>query len=176
MSPWAALGRGKQCQSMTRRRTAMMKRYTRRGADAAALTAAWAGPWAGAAVGAAGEGTGNVNAVARGRGVSPHAQTAAHTTCPHVLPRSHLSNPVKMKVRLTKSGIEKEDRENVFCGNLGNHLPFYLPSYYQASRLLEENKTSKSALVNCQSKQNLPATAKSKLTQVNLSERAINLL
>ncbi len=92
----------------------MMKRYTRRGADAAALTAVWAGPWAGAAVGAAGEGTGNVNAAARGRGVSPRVQTAARTTCPHVLPRSRLSNPVKMKVRLTKSGLEKEDREKRF--------------------------------------------------------------
>lgn len=90
----------------------MMKRYMRRGADAAALTAVWAGPWAGAVAGAAGEGTGNVNAAARGRGVSPHAQTAAHTTCPHVLQRSHLSNPAKMKVRLTKSGIEiKEKKE-----------------------------------------------------------------
>lgn len=153
-----------------------MKRYTRRGADAAALTAVWEGPWAGVAVGAAGGETGNANAAARGSGVSPRAQTAAHTTCPHALPRSHLSNPVKMKVRLTKSGIEKEDRQNVFCCNPGNHLPFYLPSNYQTSRLLEENKTSKSALVNCQSEQNLPATAKSKLTQVNLSKRAINLL
>lgn len=133
----------------------MMKRYTRRGADAAALTAVWARPWAGAVAGAAGEGTGSVNAVARGRGVSPHALTAAHTTCPHVLPRSHLSNPVKMKVRLTKSGIRKEGRDG------GSQ--FYFLSYYQTTKHLEENNN------NCQGKQYLPATAKAKLTQGNLT-------
>ncbi len=89
----------------------MMKRYMRHGADAVVLTVVGAEPWAGAAAGAAAEGTESVNAAARGRGVSPHVLTAAHTTCLHVLPRSHLSNPVKMKVRLTKSGIEKQGRE-----------------------------------------------------------------
>lgn len=95
----------------------MMRRYMKREVDAAALTVVWAGLWAGAAAGAAGEGTGSVNAVARGRGVSPHALTGAHTTCPHVLPRSHSSNPEKMKVRLTKSGIQNvgQIKETVLC-------------------------------------------------------------
>lgn len=89
----------------------MMKRYTRRGADVAVLTAASVGPWAGAVAGVAGGGIGSVNAAARGSGVYPRALTGAHTTCPHVLPRSHSSNLVKMKVRLTKTRIKKEGRE-----------------------------------------------------------------
>lgn len=95
----------------------MTRRYMKHEVDAAALTAVWAGQWAGAAAGAVGEGTGSVNAATRGRGVSPHALTAAHTTCPHVLPRSHSSNPVKMKVRLTKSGIQNggQIKESVLC-------------------------------------------------------------
>ena len=67
-----------------------------------------------AAAGAAGEGTGNASAASHGRGVSPHAQTAARITCPRVLPRSHLWNHAKMKVRLTNSGMES-DSGRVLC-------------------------------------------------------------
>lgn len=91
-----------------------MKRSTTREADAAPLTAVWAGPWAGAVAGAAGGGTGNASAAARGKGVSPRARTAAHTTCPLVPQRSRLSNPAKMKVRLTKSGMEKSEGTKSF--------------------------------------------------------------
>lgn len=78
----------------------MTKRYTRRGAGAAALTAVWAGPWGDAVAGALGEGTGSVSAAARGRGVCLHGLTAARTTCRPGRPRSRSSNPAKMKVRL----------------------------------------------------------------------------
>lgn len=87
-SPWAAWERGRLCQSMTRRRIATTKRYMKREVDAVACTAVWAALWAGAVGGAAVAGTGNVNAAAHGKEVSPHAQTAARTTCPHGPPRS----------------------------------------------------------------------------------------
>lgn len=137
----------------------MMKRFTRRGADAAALTVVWAGPWAGAAAGAAGEGTANVNAAARGREVSPHAQTAAHTTCPHVLQRSHLSNPAKMKVRLTKSGITK--RKATFFEVIHEHITcHFIPTITRQpafkERLRDPNQHWSKARVNktCQPQQN----------------------
>ena len=95
-----------------------MKKFTKRGADAVALTVVWVGPWAGVADEAVGEETGNVSAAAHERGVSPHAPTAAHTTCLHVLPRSHLSNPAKMKVRLTKSEIKRDRRKCIFYNQL----------------------------------------------------------
>lgn len=173
-SPWAALGSGKPCQSTTRRRTATTKRYTRRGVDAVVLTAAWAEPWAGEAAAAAGEGTGNESAAAHGRGASPHAQTGAHTTCPHVPLKSRSSNLAKMKVRLTKSGIEEAAGRKVRTV-LKITCHFIYPTITRQADLLGENKSPRSALVSCQSKQNLPAAAKSKLTQVNLSQRAINL-
>lgn len=135
-----------------------MKRYTRHGVDAVVLTAAWVALWEGAAGGAAGEGTATVSAVAHGREVSPHAQTDAHTTCLHVLPRSHLSSRAKMKVRLTKSGI-------VFCLST-EHVTSHSYSREEEDLQIRIGKLP----------EYLPATAKSKLTQINLSKRAINLL
>ena len=140
----------------------MTRRYTKHEVDAAALTAVWAGLWAGAAAGAVGEGTGSVNAAARGRGVSPHALTAAHTTCPHVLPRSHSSNPVKMEVRLTKSGIQNGGQIKIKCSVLIQEITRHSiypaitrqPDYW--TRIRSPNQHWSPARINktCQPQQN----------------------
>lgn len=137
-SPWVALARGKLCRSTTRRRIATMKRYTRREVAAAVLTAGWE-RWADAAVEAVDAEIGNGNEALHGRGVCPHAQNTARTICPLVPPRSHSSNPVRMKVRLTSLGNTQEVREQFYVQTWG----------------------SKSTLVYCQSKQNSPASAES---------------